>query len=136
VDSGWILVAEDNTGDVSLIRHALIHHKVNLTVVVMKDGESVCCLLDDLDSNEGKSPALILLDLNLPRRSGRELLERIRASEALREVPVVVFSSSQAKSDREDSLRRGANLYITKPSDLDTFLEIGKTLKNLIADSQ
>lgn len=132
---GWILVAEDNPGDVSLIRLVLKEHGVERKIVVMKDGERASRLLDEADAQNYAAPALIILDLNLPKKNGRELLERVRRSPACRHAPVVVFSSSQADADRRDTLRLGANRYITKPSDLDEFLKVGEVFKALIEGS-
>ena len=127
-----ILIVEDNSGDVSLIRHALGHHGVRLKTVVMKDGERASKFLDEAEAKEQAVPALIILDLNLPKKTGRELLARVRQSPLLKDVPVVVFSSSEAETDRQDALRLGANRYITKPSNLDAFLNIGAILKSIL----
>jgi CheY-like chemotaxis protein len=123
---------EDNSGDVSLLRHALKHHGVLSRIVVMKDGERASKFLDEADAKEQAVPALIILDLNLPKKTGKELLARVRQSPLFRDVPVLVFSSSQADADRQDALRLGANKYITKPSNLDEFLSIGAVLKAIL----
>jgi DNA-binding response OmpR family regulator len=131
----WILIAEDNLGDVTLIRHALKHHGIGCKVVVMKDGDRASKFIDEIDEKKHGCPALIILDLNLPRKSGRDLLKQMRLSLVCKDVPVVVFSSSQADTDRKDVLRLGANLYITKPSELDEFLKIGSIFKSFISGS-
>jgi chemotaxis family two-component system response regulator Rcp1 len=127
-----ILIVEDNSGDVSLLRHTLKHHGIQSKIVVMKDGERASKFLDEADAKEQAVPALIILDLNLPKKTGRELLARVRQSPLLKDIPVVVFSSSEAETDRQDALRLGANRYITKPSNLDAFLNIGAILKSIL----
>jgi two-component system, chemotaxis family, response regulator Rcp1 len=116
-----ILIVEDNSGDVALLRHTLDHHGVRS---IMKDGERASKFLDGAEAKEQAVPALIILDLNLPTKTGRELLARVRQSLLLKDVPVVVFSSSEAETDRQEALRLGANRYVTKPSNLDAFLNI------------
>jgi CheY-like chemotaxis protein len=117
---------------VSLLRHALEHHGVRLTIVVTKDGERACNFLDKAEAKQQAVPALIILDLNLPKKTGREVLARLKQSLLLKNVPVVVFSSSEAETDRQDALRLGAIRYITKPSNLDAFLNIGAILKSIL----
>jgi two-component system, chemotaxis family, response regulator Rcp1 len=119
-----ILIVEDNSFDVALLRHTLDHHGVRSRIVVMKDDERASKFLDGAEAKEQAVPALIILDLNLPTKTGRELLARVRQSLLLRDVPVVVFSSSEAETDRQEALRLGANRYVTKPSNLDAFLNI------------
>ncbi len=127
-----ILIVEDNSGDVSLLRHTLKQHGVRSRIVVMKDGDRASTFLDEAEAKEQAVPALIILDLNLPKKSGRELLARVKQSPLLKDVPVVVFSSSEAETDRQEALRLGANRYITKPSNLDAFLNIGAILKSIL----
>lgn len=131
-EEGWILIVEDNRGDVDLIREALEQHQVQLPVLALSDGAQACKFFDEIDALGNAFPSLVILDLNLPRKTGREVLNRIRESPVLGRAPVVVLSSSDTVSDREESLRLGARLYISKPSSLDEFLRIGGVLKDLI----
>ena len=128
----YILVAEDNSGDVSLILLALQERGVALEVVVQSDGEKAMEFLGEVDARKRNCPALVVLDLNLPRISGREVLERIRRSPACGKIPVVVFSSSDSARDRQEVESLGATLYLKKPSNLEDFLEVGTLLKGLI----
>lgn len=128
----WLLIVEDNSGDVALIRHALKSHGVDCKVVVMTDGERASRFIDETGDDANGCPELIILDLNLPKKTGRELLQEVRSSAACKDIPVVVFSSSEAETDRQESLRLGANMYITKPSNLDDFLKIGGVIKSII----
>lgn len=128
----YILVAEDNSGDVSLIRLALAERGVALEVVVQADGEKAMEFLGEVDAGRRECPALVVLDLNLPRINGREVLGRIRNSSVCGKIPVVVFSSSDSARDREEAVSLGATLYLKKPSNLEDFLEVGTLLKGLI----
>jgi len=132
VKGHWILLVEDNAADVSLIRHALKESGVAHRVVVVTDGDRASRLIDEHDVEHDVSPALIILDLNVPRKDGREILARVKLSPGYRNAPVVVLSSSQAEADRQDVLSLGADRYITKPSDLDEFLSIGAVFRALI----
>ena len=128
----YILVAEDNSGDVALIRMALTEQGVRLRMVVQPDGESAMRFLDDLDSGHLVCPALVVLDLNLPRISGREVLERLRLRDDCRHIPIVVFSSSDSARDRQSAVGLGASVYLRKPTNLEDFLEVGKLFRELL----
>jgi DNA-binding response OmpR family regulator len=119
---------------VALIRQSLREHGIGLDVVVMSDGEKAVEFLDNLDNGTDPCPALIILDLNLPRTTGREVLQRVRASSRCGKTPVAIFSSSDAAKDREETARLGANRYIRKPSNLDEFLGLGSVLKELLKE--
>jgi CheY-like chemotaxis protein len=110
-----ILLVEDNPGDVRLAMEALRDGKVPKRIHVAEDGVAA---LDYLWSEAGRAepPDLILLDLNLPKRSGHEVLAEVRADDRLRATPVIVFTSSAAEPDVRQSYALQANCYITKPS--------------------
>lgn len=112
-----ILLVEDCLGDIGLVRHVLRDHKqVELTVAC--DGEKALHLLF---SPTVRIPDLILLDLNLPKRTGFEILEELRSSDALRTVPVAVLTSSAAERDVLAAYALGANCYVVKPIGFDEF---------------
>jgi CheY-like chemotaxis protein len=126
-----ILLVEDNPGDVRLTREALREGKVSndLDLQVARDGVEAL----DLLARRGRfadaaRPDLILLDLNLPRKDGRELLAELKAHETFRRIPVVVLSTSRAEEDIRTSYDLHANCYIPKPVDLDRFIEVVKTI--------
>lgn len=128
-----ILLAEDNPADVYLIREALREHGVDATVRVASDGREVLQLI----CPEGAGAAvphldLIILDLNLPRHDGIEILERLRGSAQLAEVPVVVLTSSDSPRDQKVANQLGATCYLRKPSSLEQFLALGEVLKRLL----
>jgi CheY-like chemotaxis protein len=130
---GEILLAEDNPADVYLIRRALREHGVEHSVRVSSDGKDTLQIL----SREGayrERPVLelIILDLNLPRHDGIEILERLRATEEFERVPVVVLTSSDSPRDRQSANRLGATLYLRKPTSLEQFLAMGQLFKRLL----
>jgi len=122
-----ILLAEDNPADVYLIREALREHRVECEVRVAEDGQEVLELLSG-----GTVPALIILDLNLPRHDGLEILRQMRERKALRQVPVVVLTSSDSPRDREAANKLGVARFLRKPSNLEQFLNLGKVFKELL----
>ena len=130
--AGCILIVEDNSGDVALLRESLNEHGVRLEVVVVTDGEKALQFFDDVDTGSAPCPALVVLDLNLPKVSGGEVLQSIRESRLCSDVPVAVFSSSDAAADRQRAATLGANQYIKKPSNLEDFLKVGSALKKLL----
>jgi chemotaxis family two-component system response regulator Rcp1 len=126
-----ILLVEDNPGDVRLTREALRDGKIVNSLHVAEDGVDALAFL----RREGKHrnavrPELILLDLNLPKKDGREVLAEIKADEDLKRIPVVVLTSSQAEQDIVKSYSLHANCYVTKPVDLDQFITVVKSIEH------
>ena len=115
-----------------LVRKALEEHGVHGDLVVVADGETAIQIVEDLDAQLMECPKLAIIDLSLPRKSGRAVLERIRRTEICRPIPVVILSSSDAQQDRADADRLGANRYVRKPSTLDEFLNLGAIFKATI----
>jgi len=125
-----ILLVEDNPGDVDLAREALENGKLYNTLHVVNDGEAAMAFL----RHEGKytdapRPDLILLDLNLPRKNGQEVLAEIKSDEELKCIPVVILTSSKAEQDILNTYNLHANCYISKPIDLDQFLKVVQAIK-------
>ncbi len=126
-----ILLVEDNPGDVRLTREALKDGKIVNNLHVAEDGVDALAFL----RREGKyhnavRPELILLDLNLPKKDGREVLAEIKADEALKRIPVVILTSSAAEQDIVKSYNLHANCYVTKPVDLDQFINVVKSIEH------
>jgi CheY-like chemotaxis protein len=120
-----ILLVEDDPGDVMLIRDALAEHKVGNTVSVVSDGVEAMEFVRGEGSYAGtERPDLVLLDLNLPRKSGAEVLAEIKGDPALSMIPVIVLTTSDSEEDVVRSYQRHANAYITKPLDFERFREI------------
>jgi CheY-like chemotaxis protein len=117
-----ILLVEDNPADVRLTREAFREGNIQAKLAVAKDGvEAMQFLRREKPYTDAATPDLILLDLNLPRKNGREVLAEIKADPELRRIPVVVLSTSSAESDIAQSYNLYANCYVVKPVDLDKF---------------
>jgi chemotaxis family two-component system response regulator Rcp1 len=120
-----ILLVEDNPADVRLTMEAMRESKMRNHVTVVGDGEQALDYLQRRGAYAGATrPDLILLDLNLPKKDGREVLQEIKAIEELRRIPVVVLTTSKAEEDICRTYDLHANCYITKPMDLDRFIEV------------
>ena len=126
-----ILLVEDNPGDVRLTQEALKEAKVRNNLHVVEDGvEAMAFLKREGEYASAPLPDLILLDLNLPRKDGREVLEEIKQDDQLKRVPVVVLTTSQAEEDILRSYNLHANCYVNKPVDLDEFIKIVKSIED------
>lgn len=126
-----ILLVEDNPGDVRLTREALRDAKVRNNLHVVEDGiRAIEFLRREGEYASAVRPDLILLDLNLPRMSGREVLQEIKADPDLLQIPVVVLTSSQAETDIASSYALHANCFVTKPVDLDQFIHVVRSLED------
>jgi CheY-like chemotaxis protein len=124
-----ILLVEDSLGDVRLTREAFKDAKVHISLHVASDGaEALAFLKREGEHANAPRPDLILLDLNLPKKDGREVLEEIKESPTLKSIPVVVLTTSASEADILRSYRLHANCYITKPVGLDGFLEVVKSI--------
>jgi CheY-like chemotaxis protein len=124
-----ILLVEDDPGDVRLTREALKEGKVRNSLTVAKDGvEALQVLRREGAHAKAPRPDVILLDLNLPRMDGREVLKAIKSDEKLRRIPVVVLTTSSADEDVLKSYDLQASCYVTKPLDLDQFMKVVKTI--------
>jgi two-component system, chemotaxis family, response regulator Rcp1 len=119
-----ILLVEDNPGDVRLTREALSEGRVPNRLSVVGDGAEALAFLSQQGNHaQARRPDIILLDLNLPKKSGLEVLAAIKADPDLRRIPVVVLTTSQAEQDVIKSYDLHANCYITKPVDLEQFIQ-------------
>ncbi len=123
-----VLLIEDNRAEVRLLREALESHGVACELLVVDDGEKAAHVIAAIEREGGQCPDLTILDLNLPRRDGREVLRDIRGSAVCRNMSVLLLSSSQAAEDRNEAQKLGAG-YITKPSTLDAYLELGGAIR-------
>jgi chemotaxis family two-component system response regulator Rcp1 len=124
-----ILIIEDNRGDVLLVEVALRESGLQFELIHLSDGEMAVDYLLKLGNGRGSSLDLVLLDLNLPKRDGWEVLETLRSVTLKHPVPVMILSSSSAPHDIVRAERLGVSKYIRKPSTLDEFLAIGQTVK-------
>lgn len=126
-----ILLVEDNPGDILLTVEALKEGKVYNNLSVAKDGvEAMAFLYRKGRHADAPRPDLILLDLNLPKKGGREVLAELKQDSNLRRIPVIVLTTSQAEQDILKSYDLHANCYITKPVDLDHFITVVRSIEN------
>ena len=125
-----ILLAEDNPGDARLAMEALKDAKVRNNMHVVEDGvEAMAFLRREGKYADALRPDVILLDLNMPRKDGREVLAEIKADEELRRIPVVILTVSKAEEDILRTYNLHANCYVTKPIDLDQFIKVVKAIE-------
>ncbi|WP_224450463.1 response regulator [Haloprofundus salilacus] len=123
-DSPDVLLVEDNPGDVRLIEEAFKEGNIATTLHVVADGiEAVDFLYQRGDHEDSPQPDVILLDLNLPRKNGQEVLEELRNDDDLQIIPVIILTSSRAEEDVVKSYNLYANAYLTKPVDPEKFIE-------------
>ena len=128
-----IVLAEDNPADVGLVRYALREHDVACDLRVIGDGEEVFSFITGLDlDSKRRCPDLLLLDLHLPKRDGKEILRHLRRSERCGQTPVVVLTSSDADMDRESAEKNAAVHFFRKPSSLEQFLRLGHIIKEVL----
>lgn len=126
-----ILLVEDNPGDVRLTMEALKENKVSNNLHVVSDGVAALKFLNREETYfDVPRPDLILLDLNLPKKDGREVLAEIKSDDTLRRIPVVVLTTSQAEEDISKAYDLYANCYVTKPVDLEKFITVVKSIED------
>ena len=130
-----VLLVEDDPGDVLMTREAFEANKLRNRLSVVADGVAALDFLRKVgDHADAPTPDLILLDLNLPRMDGREVLHAIKADEALRQIPVVVLTTSEAEEDVVRSYSLHANAYVTKPVDFDRFIEVVRQIDEFFVE--
>ncbi|QSJ17307.1 response regulator [Nostoc sp. UHCC 0702] len=126
-----VLLVEDNPGDAQLTRIALEDSKISINLNVVEDGvEAMAFLRKQEKYAQVPHPDIVLLDLNLPRKDGREVLAEIKTDDNLKRIPVVVLTTSQAEEDVLRAYNLAANCYITKPVDFDQFVKIVQSIEH------
>jgi chemotaxis family two-component system response regulator Rcp1 len=126
-----ILLVEDDPGDVKLARVALRENKIRNNINVVSDGvEALAYLRRQNGYADATRPDLIMLDLNLPRKDGRQVLDEIKQDESLRSIPVVVLTTSRAEEDILRSYDLHVNCYVTKPLGLEQFIQVVQSIQN------
>ena len=126
-----ILLVEDNPGDIRLTQEGLKEGKIFNNLSVVKDGiEALAFLRREGEYADAPRPDLILLDLNLPRKDGREVLSEIKTDPSLRRIPVVILTTSRAEEDIIGTYNQHANCYIIKPVDFEQFVNVIKSIEN------
>ncbi len=128
-----ILIAEDNPADVYLIREALRRYEFAYSLEIADNGEDMLNLIAKIEQDPSEScPDLFMIDLNLPRRPGDEILARIKQSSRCAHVPAIVITSSDSPQDRTRARDLGASFYFRKPADLEKFMAIGGIVRELL----
>ena len=126
-----ILLVEDNAGDARLAKEALIESKLQNSLHCVSDGEEAMAFLRrERKFSNSPHPDLIILDLNLPKKDGREVLAEIKSDEKLKRIPVVILTVSSAEEDILKSYDLHANCYITKPIDLEQFIKVVRSIED------
>lgn len=134
--SPHILLVEDNPGDVELLRMAFQRARLECDLTVIADGQQALAYVQRRVGREpGSRPDLAILDLNIPKNDGLEILEAIRAADDFKGVPVVVLTSSASPRDAARVRELGAAKHLTKPMDLDGFMEVGNVVKGVLAEA-
>jgi two-component system, chemotaxis family, response regulator Rcp1 len=128
-----IWIAEDNPADVYLIEEALRRHEFTYHLTTADNGEDMLKMIAKLDRDPSETcPHIFLIDLNLPRRSGDEILAQLRQSRRCSQVPAIVITSSDSPQDRERARELGASFYFRKPADLERFMAIGGIVRKFL----
>ena len=126
-----ILLVEDNPGDIRLTQEALKENKIRNNLHVAKDGVEAMQFLRQINGfKDAPRPDLVLLDLNLPKKDGREVLAEIKTDEKLRAIPVVILTTSDAEDDVAKAYQMYANCYVRKPINLNRFIDVIKVIEN------
>jgi CheY-like chemotaxis protein len=127
-----LLLVEDNPADVYLVRHAMRQEGLTVALDLAEDGEAAVAILDQVDSGTVRpAPDVILLDMNIPRMDGKDVLQRIRSSPRCSRTPVVMITSSDSPEERRLAAELGATEYFRKPSTLEEFLQLGKVIRRV-----
>lgn len=131
MDPIHILLVEDNKGDIVLTTEALEEGKIANTLSVVRDGwEAIQYLEQNEGYGEATRPDLVLLDINLPKVNGHEVLQHIKTSEQLKHIPVIILTTSSDQVDINKSYQNHTNCYITKPMDVDNFMKIISSIED------
>ena len=126
-----ILLVEDNPGDARLTQEIFLNGKIHNRVIVVDDGVKALAYLRGLgEYTKAKRPDIVLLDLNLPKKDGREVLAELKSDPALKRIPVVILTTSQAEEDIMKAYNLNVNCYITKPLDLDRFIRAVRMIED------
>ncbi|MGA1870502.1 MAG: response regulator [bacterium] len=126
-----ILLVEDDPGDVCLMKESLKGSKMTVNMSVVVDGvEAMAYLRKEGQYSEVNRPSIILLDLNLPKKDGREVLQDVKSDDNLKEIPIVILTTSNAEQDIIKSYGLGANCYITKPVGFEQFRKVVNEIEN------
>ena len=126
-----ILLVEDNEGDILLTKEALEDAKIHIELSVVKDGKEAMDFLNKVGKYAAENlPDLLLLDVNLPKKNGHEVLKYVKGNEGLKHIPIIMLTTSSSEKDINQSYNNYANCYITKPVEVNDFLKVVATIEN------
>lgn len=125
-----LLLVEDSASDIRLVKEALKETGVPVQMTIMRDGVEALEHLRQVEVGRAPHPDIILLDLNLPRKNGREVLAEVKSSPNLKQIPVLVMTSSQSDDDVSQCYALNANCFITKPGDLDNYIDVVRAIED------
>lgn len=126
-----VLLVEDNEGDIFLVSEAFEESQLNYKITVARDGNEAIELMGQLGEHEDAVyPDFILLDINLPKKSGHEVLAELKGSDTFKRIPIIIFTTSSSETDILDAYKNHANSYITKPDSADQLFEVLKNVEN------
>ena len=136
-DEVHLLLVEDSPADIYLVREAMRREGLNFHLEVADNGETAIQILNRVDADpEEQPPGLLLLDLNVPRKDGTQVLDRLRRSPRCGGIPVIMISSSDSPADRRRAFELGATEYFRKPSNLNEFMLLGAMVRRLFDESR
>ena len=133
---GTVLLVEDNPTDLYVLRLVVERCQLGLDLHIARDGEHALVYLQDLAQQKSACPALVLLDLNVPKVSGIEVLRQLRQASPCNRVPVIVVTSSNEALDRAETQRLGANAFFQKPADLAAYMQLVPLVKSVLGHSE
>lgn len=137
VQSVLALLVEDNRADALLVQEAIAFHQLPVELHVVEDREQAFQFIERADDDpDAPAPDVVLLDLNLPKRHGKEVLQSVRASRRCWNTPVLIITSSDLSVERDELARLGANRYFRKPFSYDEFMKVGEVLKEILKDAK
>jgi two-component system, chemotaxis family, response regulator Rcp1 len=125
-----ILLIDDSPSDVRLLQEAMKEHPLRFHLRVASDGVEATQYLQQVELGRAELPDLVILDLNLPKKNGYEVLSEIKCSASLKHIPVVIMTSSQSENDISHAYRLNANCYITKPGTLNEYMEVVRAIED------
>jgi len=126
-----VLIVEDNDGDIVLISEALEQAKFIKKITIKRDGaEAIEYFEKELNAQRAEFPDLILLDINLPKKNGHEVLKYLKSNDTLKQIPVAVFTTSSSQKDMIEAYKEYANCYIIKPTELNDFTRVVSEIEN------
>lgn len=127
------LLVEDNRADALMVQEAIEVHGLPVDLHIVEDGQKAFDFIQGAeDDSNAPCPQVLILDLNLPKRTGKEVLQRVRRSVKCKDIPVLIITSSDSREDRAEAAHLGANHYFRKPSSYDEYLKVGEILRDIL----